>query len=304
MKFTGTFFLLFLTVFNLKLTAQVIDSSYFEGIEKWRVNRNINMQKPDGWLSISGLFWLEQGANQLGSGKNCNLKLNEKYNLPNLGTVVLTGEKAEFIPNKKLGITLETKTIIAKKITKKVVVNDDRSDDMSVFRLGDLSWFVIERSGRYAIRFRDNKSPKFANYKPIPNYEISTYWYREARFFKHEKPLYIPTTTTGGGRDSVLSPGYLRFVIEDEVYSLDVMSEDEGNFFVVFGDYTNGDDTYGSGRFVYVEKPKEGNQTIIDFNKAYNPPCAFTEFATCPKPSENNFLKLAVRAGEKSLLDH
>jgi uncharacterized protein (DUF1684 family) len=176
----------------------------------------------------------------------------------------------------------------------------DSPEGGPVFRWGSLSWFVIERYGEYAIRLRDSASRALADFQGLETFPISDDWRILAHFRRYDPPrqitvpnvLDIPSTST--------SPGAVVFRKDGREFRLDVTGEpDARQFFLVFGDETNGEETYAGGRFLSVEVPGEGGWIVIDFNRAYNPPCVFTPYATCPVPPEQNKLSIRVEAGEK-----
>ncbi len=168
------------------------------------------------------------------------------------------------------------------------------------FFTGRLSWNVIKRGDRYAIRLRDSAHPNRTNFKGIERYPVDPAWRVRAKFSAYEPAKKLKIVNVLGMVEEQPSPGALVFSLSGKEYRLDVL--DEGAkipWFVIIADETSGEETYGGGRFLYVARADSSGETVIDFNKAYNPPCSFTPYATCPLPPEQNRLPLAVRAGEK-----
>jgi uncharacterized protein (DUF1684 family) len=171
-----------------------------------------------------------------------------------------------------------------------------------VLQYGSLKWFIIKRGQKYAIRLRDLKSPYLEELSSIDNFDINPKWKIKARFEKTEGKK-IPILDVTGQTNQQDSPGKLVFNIKRKTYSLDALAEGD-ELFIIFGDKTNKVSTYGGGRYIYTSQPDKDGFVWIDFNKAYNPPCAFTPFATCPLPPQQNILKVKIEAGEKTYGNH
>ena len=179
-------------------------------------------------------------------------------------------------------------------------LRSDIESNMTILNLGALNWFIIERNGEFAVRLRDSESPRIHQLKDIKTFKIDPAWRFEARFEPYEQPKTISSVTEHGADREWISPGALQFRIDKNIYQLDPLplgNSDE--YLLLFGDMTNGEETYGGGRFLYVDKPGEDRTTIIDFNKSVNPPCAISEFYACPLPPPQNRLTIKVCAGEK-----
>lgn len=160
-----------------------------------------------------------------------------------------------------------------------------------------LRWFVIQRGTKYAIRLRDLENPILKEFRGIETFPIDEKWKIKAQFVPTVGKKIKILDITGRVFEEE-SPGKLVFEINGETYSLEATGSKE-HLFVVFGDATNNLDTYGGGRFLEVDAPLEDGTIYLDFNKAYNPPCAFTPYATCPLPTKENKLKVAISAGEQ-----
>ncbi len=266
--------------------------SYIKSIESWHNKRISNLKKENGWLNLVGLFWLKEGNNTFGSAKTNDIVFPGKNVPGNIGTFILKDSVVTAEINPNVNVTVNDSTI------KKAVLKNDLSGNPTVLSFGNLRWFVIKRGDQYGIRLRDLNAPLLTEFKGIKTFPINEDWRVEAEYHLYEKPkvLSIPTVLNTVEEDTAY--GYLSFNLQGKDYTLDPLTE--GNeFFIIFADETNGKETYGAGRFLYTEKPDSNNQVILDFNKAYNPPCAFTKFATCPLPPKQNYLNLKITAGEK-----
>ncbi len=184
-----------------------------------------------------------------------------------------------------------------------MVLHHDQEEgvDPTVLSCGSLSWFPIERSGKLGIRLRDSESDALRLFTGIDRYPADRKWRIEGRLETHDPPKTVEITSVLGDVTQEPSPGTLIFEISGTTYRLDPIAEPgDDELFVVFSDATSGKETYGGGRFLGVGRPGEDGRVVIDFNKAYNPPCALSPYATCPLPPPQNHLSVAVRAGEKT----
>ncbi len=158
---------------------------------------------------------------------------------------------------------------------------------------------LLRRDDKIGIRLRDLEAPLVRDFEGIERFPVEKSWQVEAVFKRYENPVEISIPTVLGTIEKDTSFGRLAFVIENQQYHIDpIFSGDK--LFIIFADLTNGIETYGGGRFLYSDVPDSTGKTILDFNKAYNPPCAFTKFATCPLPPKENRLRIEIKAGEKS----
>lgn len=177
---------------------------------------------------------------------------------------------------------------------------DDHTENTTRLQQGDLAWYIIKRGERYGIRLRDHKHPRLDELDHIPSYPIQTSYVVEARLEPFDTPKTMTVATpVEGFTESYECPGILKFKIKGKELNLHPFATGSG-YFLVIADETSAIDTYGAGRFMYAS-PDSTGRIILDFNKAYNPPCAFSPFATCPMPPRENFLPAAIEAGEKSV---
>ncbi len=185
-----------------------------------------------------------------------------------------------------------------KRIKKEIIFHADSSKN-PVLSYGSLRWNIIRRGEMTGIRLRDLEHPSIKNFKPIPRYPIDEGWKIKARVISTEFGKSINITDVMGQTTAQKSPGRLQFEILGKTYTLDLLHGDNNDYFIIFADNTNGIETYPSGRYIYPPLAGPDGTTYIDFNKAKNPPCAFTPFATCPLPPKQNILPIEIPAGEK-----
>ncbi|MFP4621091.1 MAG: DUF1684 domain-containing protein [Bacteroidales bacterium] len=266
--------------------------NYKERILEWRAERLKNLKSPDGWLNLAGLYWLEPGETTIGSDSSNDLVFPGKAP-GNMGSLFLTDDSIRFTVSKNVEI-FHQDTLIAK-----IQMTSDASGEPTVLEHGPLRWYVIKRGEQYGIRLRDLKSPLLDELTEIPAFSVSKDWSIKAEFepYNEKKTMEVPNVL--GGTYQEETPGVLKFKYRNETYTLHPTGSRK-SLFVVFGDETNAEETYGGGRFLAVEAPDENNITHLDFNKAYNPPCAFTPYATCPLPPRQNVLPFKIKAGEKA----
>ena len=180
-----------------------------------------------------------------------------------------------------------------------VLTNGDDSARPIQLALGSLRFFIIQRGDRLGVRIKDTKSPALAAFHDVDTYPAQPAWRFDARFEPYDPPKKLAIPNVLGQVEESPSKGAVVFEKDGRTYRLDALADDkDGTLFIIFGDATNGHETYGAGRFLDTAAPKDG-RVVVDFNQAYNPPCAFTSFATCPLPPKDNKLALKVEAGEK-----
>jgi uncharacterized protein len=271
--------------------------SYTQELQTWQARRKERLLAPDGWLALAGLYWLKEGENRFGSEEANDLVFPGKAPRT-IGTLVRRGREVQVRINP--GMTV---THLGRAVTSLDLLSD-KTGAPTALELGTFSFFVIERGERIGIRLRDSDSDARKTFHDIPSYPIRPEYRVTARFEAYDPPRELPVPTVLGTVEPMQCPGALVFDLQGQTYRLDAVREEgEDELFVIFADQTSGKETYGPGRFVYTALPKEGT-TTLDFNKAYNPPCAFTPFATCPLPPPQNKLAVRIEAGEKKYGDH
>ncbi len=275
-----------------------LTTSYVSEIQEWHKTRIRSLSRKNGWLSLVGLYWLKGGENSFGADPSNDIIFPAGEAPGFVGAFILTGGEVSVRINSDVQVLREGEPV------RVMVLQNDVDGDPTVLTLGPLSWFIIKRDEQFAVRLRDSDSPRVSEFKGIETFPIDPAWRIEATVEPYDPPKTVPVPTILGTVSKQSSPGSLVFKVQDKTYRLDPIGEpDDQDWFVIFADETNGEKTYGAGRYLYVERPDRDGTTIIDFNKSYNPPCAFTDFATCPLPPAQNRLPIEVTAGEKKYLE-
>jgi len=236
---------------------------------------------------------LKEGENSFGSDESNNIIFPNKLASANLGIFVL---KDSVVLAK---IADGAKVYLNDIPVSYQIMHSDLTINPTILKHGSLSWFAIQRGDRFGIRLKDSEAPLLKEFDGLEIFEIDSTWRIPADFIEYESPKEVLTPTAIGTFEKSEVLGKLVFTINKKLFSLEP-SISENGYFLVFGDESNGEETYGAGRFLYIEKPDSSEQLYIDFNKAYNPPCVFTKYATCPLPRKENNLSIKILAGEKN----
>lgn len=268
------------------------DTDYVAEVEKWREARRERLMHDEGWLTVIGLHFLESGANPIGAAADNKIVLASGP--AHLGTVTLNEQGVAFLTlNPASGAVVDGQQVLS------AVLREGGARPPTRVTVGTLSLFMIDRGGRKALRVRDTASERRRNFAGIEYFPIDPAWRVEAEWvpFAREKEVLIRNVL--GQEMPALIPGKAVFERGGKTFELLPLIEgpEEPMMFVI-ADATSGDETYGGGRFLYADPPRNGKM-VLDFNRAQNPPCAFTPFSTCPLPPKENRLPIAVTAGEK-----
>jgi uncharacterized protein (DUF1684 family) len=274
-----------------------VDPAYRADIEQWRARRLARLTAPDGWLTLVGLYWLDPGENSFGSSEDNDVVIPDS-GLPRVaGTFELRDDGSVVIhASPGSGITLDGRPITDS------LLHSDHGGKPDVLRLKSLSFYVIERGGMLAVRVKNADSATRAHFKELEYYPIDAAYRVEGVFEPYAEPRPVTVPSAHGPDQTMIAPGLVRFALRGASCSLEPLVEQAGSpdLFFVFRDDTSGKTTYGAGRFLDAAAPPPGSHAVtLDFNEAYNPPCAFTPYATCPIPPPQNVLRIAVEAGEK-----
>ena len=270
------------------------DPNYVKEINEWDAKRVNRLKADDGWLNLAGRFWLKQGENTFGSAKDNDLIVESESFPQHAGTFSFVDSTVTFKAKDDVEVLLNGNPI------KEIKLIDDQKKDMTVLQIGSVKFNLIIRDTLYGIRFRDLNSELVKSFKGIERFPIDESWKLNATFEEYNPPKEIAVPNVLGQISKEKSPGAVVFEREGKTYRIDAVDEGDGNLFLIIADETSGDETYGGGRFMYVKKPDSTGTIILDFNKAFNPPCVFTKYATCPLPPLQNYLKLRIDAGEKN----
>ena len=279
-------------------TVQAADVDHYkQGIEQWHAARVDRLTAADGWLSLIGLEWLQPGANRVGSAADNDIVLTAGP--AHLGVVTLAADGGVRIAlDKDSGATVDGKTVTEATLVDDVHAAADAAPTRVAF--GSASFYVIDRDGRKGLRVKDSEAPSRKHFLGIDAFPIDPSWRIEASWVPAAPGETLEMGSVIGTIDKYPVPGKLEFTRDGKRFEILPVIEEPGDaqYFIVFADRTSGKETYGAARFLYIDPPKDG-KVVLDFNKAYNPPCAFTPFATCPLAPPENRLDLRVTAGEK-----
>lgn len=272
-------------------TAIAATTAYPDEIKTWREQRTERLTAPEGWLSLVGLHWLDKGTHSIGSAADNDIVLS--IGPPKLGSVTLDGAIVT------LALAEGVEASIGDTAARTAPLVADSSGSPTVVRIGQTSFSLIERSSRYGLRVRDPQAKSRSGFVGIDYFEIDPAWRFEARFEAHPAGRTIDIVNVLDMLEPTKNPGVVVFEKNGKQYRLEALDDTgDGQLFLIFADRTNGKTTYGPGRFLYAPPPVDG-KTVVDFNRAYNPPCAFSAYSTCPLPPPENRLDVAVQAGEK-----
>jgi uncharacterized protein (DUF1684 family) len=280
-----------------KQPAKLDLTAYKAEIEKWKEHRLSGLTRDDGWLTLCGFFWLKEGENRFGSDSS-NQIIFPKGKAPKV-TGSLWLEKGAVRVQVRKGVNV---TAGGAKVTSMTLRSDeDGLADPTVMNIGTLSFYLIKRGGQLAVRVKDKENPARLNFKGLEYFQLDPKWRFEATYEPYVPPKMLQIATMINTVETDSCPGAVAFNVDRKAYRLDVIIERgaENHLFIMFEDSTNGKETYALGRQLYTEMPDSNGKVILDFNKAYNWPCVFTDYATCPIPPKQNHLPFRVEAGEK-----
>lgn len=276
------------------VTALVLQaSSYPATVEKLRADRIAELKSDEGWLTVAGLFWLQAGDNAAGSASGNALVL-PKGAPAHLGVFRLADGRVTFTAAPGAAVTAAGKPVTT-------TVLDPRTGEKEALAVGGLRMFLIRRGDRYGIRLRDMNSRMRQSFAGLTYFPLDEHLRVTAKYVPYDTPHTIPIPNVLGQTPEMVSPGYVTFTIGGQPLRLEPVYEtdEKKDLFFIFKDPTSRDATYPAGRFLHAPLPANGTVTL-DFNLAYNPPCAFTDFATCPLPPKQNQLGVRIEAGEKA----
>jgi uncharacterized protein (DUF1684 family) len=289
MKFAARLGLILLA---LAVAAPARADDYIKSIETWRAGRIERLTRADGWLALIGRHPLNIGVWSVGSAPGNAIRLAAGPD--HLGTVTRTGDNTiTFALADGVDATIDG-------TTERTAPLNYRGDTKPTYvRAGTINFYILESAGGFVLRVRDSESPRRKNFAGIEAWPIDPAWRVEAQWVPFDPPRTLPITNVIGVTQDANCPGKAVFTHEGRTYELLPMQDEPGDpLFFVLTDTTAGEETYEASRFLYADPPQDG-KVILDFNKVYNPPCAFTPFTTCPLPPKENVLPFPLRAGEK-----
>lgn len=271
------------------------EAEYRREIAAWKDKRDAGLRKEDSWLTLVGLSWLHEGDNSLGSAAGSDVPLPTGKAPAKLGVLKRAGERVTLLLAAPAGVTIDGEAAKAGEIA----LAADASGKPTMVRLGPLTFFIVARQDKIGVRIKDRESPVRTSFTGVESFPLDPAWRIRARFERYDPPKAITVPNILGQSAEDKCPGAVVFEVAGQTYRLEPTGEPGEELFLVFGDQTNGKETYGGGRFLDLPAPAADGTIVIDFNMAYNPPCVFTPYATCPLPPRQNKLALRVPAGEK-----
>jgi len=282
----------------LALLAGCGDEAYRESVDSWHAGRIERLQAEDGWLTLVGLHGLTQGANTIGTAEDRDVVLNASAPA-HVGTLELSADGHRFVPAEGSGVTVDGESVEGP-----VVVTADDQGEPTMLRVGAVSFYVVARGDRNFLRVKDGDSATRRDFQGVERFPVDPAWRVTARLETEGRPATVPVANVLGQVEEQASPGLLIFEVDGRELSLVPVGEPGQSMFIVFADATSGFETYGGGRFLSAAAPDAEGRVVLDFNRATNPPCCFTPYATCPMPSPENRLPVRVPAGEKVWGEH
>lgn len=280
-------------ILALALVAGAADgpASYRADIDKYRKDRIAELTAPNGWLAVQGLFWLHEGSNSAGSDPSAEIKLPPRAP-KRIGAFTLEGSAVSFTAEPSAAVTAAGKAI-------DTFTFEPRKGEDSAITVSGVTLFVIRRADKIGLRMLDPESDARKGFHGLRYFPLTTKYHLRAKFVAYDKLKQVGVPNVLGQVVPMDSPGHVEFTIDGRPYSLEPVYETSKHedLFFIFKDLTSRKETYGAGRFLHTPLPVNG-VVDLDFNRAYNPPCAFTDFATCPLPVKENQLPVRIAAGE------
>lgn len=266
------------------------DDEYIQSITQWRQEVDTNLRRENGWLALAGLFWLRKGTNLIGSDPESDILLPKRAPTY-LGTFEFDGNNVML--NVESNLPVEVNGAMAKS----ALLDADQEDTPSFITFDNIRMVVVRRSKGVGIRLWDNSREERRTFPPRQWYPVKKEYRVPATYTRYETPKIVKMPDILGAILDEPMQGFVSFVLNGKKYELQVEELPDRRLFIQFMDLTNGNPTYPSGRYHYTDA-HENDKVFIDFNKAYSPPCAFTNYATCTFPPQENHLKVAIDAGE------
>jgi hypothetical protein len=269
------------------------DDSYRKSIDAWRLERETNLKKDGSWLTVAGLYWLRPGENTVGTDAENDFVLPESTAPAFVGSFLFEEGRTTF--RARAGVSVVQKGKEEHPLTSAVLDPGEKN----AIVLGKLSMWVHASGPRLAIRLRDLESPIRKEFTGLEWFPVDPAFRVAGKFTPYPEPKRVEILNMLGDIELYKSPGVVEFELSGQAIRMEPVLNSEGNLWFIFKDATSGKETYPAARFLYADLPKDGN-VVVDFNKAYNPPCAFNPYTTCPMPPKENRLKVRIEAGEKN----
>ena len=286
---------LLLTLAFLCTTAVTVfgQSRFLKDTREWRTQHAAEIAADDGWLTVFGLFWLKEGTTSIGTDQSrVDIAMPPNSAPARIGSLKLENGVVTLQVDEGAAVTVKGQPV------HEYVMRFEGDQPPDQFEVGSLKLGVIKRADRYGLRVRNKNSAARMNFKGLRWFPARESYRVVATFTPFPEPREININNVLGDELKMKTPGILTFTLQGKTFELRPLIEDEKKLFIIFRDLTAGKTTYPAGRFLYAELPKDG-KVVLDFNRSENPPCAFTDFATCPLPPRQNFMNVSINAGEK-----
>ncbi len=273
-------------------------AEYENSILQWRDEVDASLRRENGWLALSGLFWLKRGFNTFGSSRDCDVHLPKRA--PRLlGALEFDGSQVTL--HVDIGQSVE---VNGQPLQTIAVLKPDSDEPPSFVTFEDMRMVIIRRGDRFGVRIWDNQTSQRRDFPPRAWFPIDGKFHVAAVYTPYPVPMKVRLPNVFGEMEADYMQGYVSFKLEGKSHRLEATELEDGRLYIQFKDLTNGRDTYPNGRYHYTEAVREDGQVFLDFNKAYSPPCAFTAYATCTFAPKDNHLNVAIEAGELYKADH
>lgn len=284
------------------LDESTVDEGYLAELTDWRQQREQRLRSENGWLALVGLFPLDATVNggrlRFGSAETNELVFPDKAPA-RAGVLQMSADQVVLKAEPDAGLRYKGEPVTT------LTLRSDTDGNETVIELGDdLSFYLIQRGDARFLRLKDSAAQALTDFQGLDHFPTDIAWRIEASYRPYNPPKKVTVPNVLGTAYEETCPGALVFQIDGVTYLLDPVAEEGQPLFIIFGDRTNGSESYGGGRFLYADPPDENGKVILDFNRAYNPPCAFTPHATCPLPPRQNKLPVRIEAGEKNYAGH
>lgn len=268
----------------------VNSAAYKKDYAQWMAGHDASLRK--NWLVVVGLSWLKEGTNRVGGDHKLEVPLPEDRVPAQVGTIEFHSGKATFTALHGAKVANDGKPVT------KIDLRPDTTEHPTVLQIGDVRMYLIQREKKFGIRVKDAKSKFLAGFHGAKYFPVAQQYVVTANYIPYPKPKKVMIPTVIGQDAEIDSLGQVEFTLNGQKQHLQVLSEGGDELFFIIKDQTSGHGTYPAGRFLYSGPPKNG-KVELDFNRAYNPPCAWTPYATCPLPPKENYMTVKVEAGEK-----
>lgn len=271
------------------------NDGYRAEVAAWDAARDSRLRSPDGWLALVGLHWLTPGEHEFGQHPSNAIRLSGRDVPPLAGHLLVTEDGAVLIRPHRDAQLMHG----GEPVNGEVELHDDLTGDPTILDLGSLRFHLVRRGDRIGLRVRDADAPALAAFKGVPRFPVDPTWRIAATVVPADPAQTLAVPDVLGDVTNDHFPGWVEFAVRGEPQRLAALEGGEdGSLWLIFGDATNGSTTYEAGRFLYTEPPSADHTVVVDFNLAYNPPCVFSPYATCPLPPDGNRLTVPIPAGE------